>query len=160
MCGSHNTNQKLMDRVIYSLNPETVERVAGSGNKFVHMTEGKSDFYINLVPGFKNWDMCGSEAILQSRFGIVTDSSLSPIQYSESRGSHTIQGGILAAKNTRQLLVGAKRIEKEIGLSLPECQGLIAYDAKLRKFKKLEASVPRPSTQEVNEVRRALMHSL
>jgi len=65
------------------------------------MTEGKSDFYVNLVPGFKNWDMCGSEAILQSRCGIVTDSFLSPIQYNESRGSHTIQGGILAAKNTR-----------------------------------------------------------
>jgi 3'-phosphoadenosine 5'-phosphosulfate (PAPS) 3'-phosphatase len=64
ICGSHNKNQQLMDRILHSLEPESIERVAGSGNKFVHMAEGKSDIYMNLVPGFKHWDMCGSEAIV------------------------------------------------------------------------------------------------
>lgn len=62
-----------MNDIINGLDPLTVERVAGSGNKFVHMVDNRSDYYINLVPGFKNWDMCGSEALLAARFGIVTD---------------------------------------------------------------------------------------
>jgi 3'-phosphoadenosine 5'-phosphosulfate (PAPS) 3'-phosphatase len=74
------------------------------------MAEGKSDFYANLVPGFKHWDMCGSEAILQSRFGIVTDASMQPLSYSPDAPSHTIQGGILAAKSTMYLKVCANRI--------------------------------------------------
>jgi 3'-phosphoadenosine 5'-phosphosulfate (PAPS) 3'-phosphatase len=52
-----------MDDIISSVLPDKVERVAGSGNKFVHMVEGHSDFYVNLVPGLKHWDLCGSEAI-------------------------------------------------------------------------------------------------
>ncbi len=46
------------------MNPAKLERVAGSGNKYLHMVDNKSDFYINLVPGLKHWDLCGSEAIL------------------------------------------------------------------------------------------------
>ena len=62
-----------MTKIIYSTRPDKIERVAGSANKFVHLSENGSDFYINFVPGFKNWDMCGSEAILQAKFGMVTD---------------------------------------------------------------------------------------
>jgi len=43
------------------------------------MTDNRSDYYLNFVPGFKNWDMCGSEAILAARFGIVTDAYRRPI---------------------------------------------------------------------------------
>lgn len=53
-----------MDKIIGSVLPDSLSRVAGSGNKFIHLAEGQSDFYANLVPGFKHWDMCGSEAIL------------------------------------------------------------------------------------------------
>ena len=62
-----------MNKILYSMRPENIIRVAGSGNKFVHMADNKSDIYLNFVPGFKHWDMCGSEAILAARFGIVTD---------------------------------------------------------------------------------------
>ena len=55
------------------MSPLKLERVAGSGNKYVHMVDNKSDYYLNLVPGMKTWDLCGSEAILSSRLGIVTD---------------------------------------------------------------------------------------
>lgn len=71
-----------MNSIIQAVRPVSVERVAGAGNKFVHMTDNRSDFYLNFVPGFKNWDMCGSEAILASRFGVITDSSRGPIYYS------------------------------------------------------------------------------
>lgn len=104
-----------MDQIIYSLQPEKVERVAGSGNKFVHMVEGKSDFYINLVPGFKHWDMCGSEAILAARFGITTDAELNPLYYNHDANHHTLKNGIISAKNKRYLEVSKKRIEEEIG---------------------------------------------
>lgn len=87
-----------MNSLIAGLNPQSVERVAGSGNKFVHLTENKSDYYLNFVPGFKNWDMCGSEAILASRFGIVTDAHKKPIEYS-TESSVTLSEGIIAAKN-------------------------------------------------------------
>lgn len=63
-----------MNKIISSLKPSSIERVAGSGNKFIHLVEERSDYYLNLVPGFKFWDMCASEALIASRFGIVTDS--------------------------------------------------------------------------------------
>lgn len=72
-----------MAEVINILNPERVERVAGAGNKFLHLVDDLSDYYINLVPGLKCWDMCASEAIINSRLGFVTDANLKPLQYKE-----------------------------------------------------------------------------
>lgn len=72
-----------MNRIINGLKPKSIERVAGAGNKFVHMIDSKSDFYVNLVPGIKHWDMCGSEALLISRFGIVSDAQRRPIYYND-----------------------------------------------------------------------------
>jgi 3'-phosphoadenosine 5'-phosphosulfate (PAPS) 3'-phosphatase len=64
VCASLNKNQDVMNRLIDSCRPINISRVAGSGNKFVHMIDQKSDYYINLVPGFKYWDMCASEALI------------------------------------------------------------------------------------------------
>lgn len=64
VCASLNRNQDVMNQVIEACKPINVARVAGSGNKFVHMIDQKSDYYINLVPGFKYWDMCASEALI------------------------------------------------------------------------------------------------
>ncbi len=115
-----------MDDIISSVLPDKVERVAGSGNKFVHMVEGHSDFYVNLVPGLKHWDLCGSEAILAARFGIVTDAYLSPLNYNEELKNHTLQNGIVAAKNKRLLDICRHRIESELGYSLEECHKLVS----------------------------------
>lgn len=103
--------------MINGLEPETVERVAGSGNKFVHLVDNRSDFYINLVPGFKNWDMCGSEAILAARFGIVTDAFQRPISYDPNE-SFTLKNGIIAAKNKSVFDICNNRIEQVTGMSL------------------------------------------
>jgi len=31
-----------------------------------------ADYYINLVPGFKNWDLCAGEALIEGKMGICT----------------------------------------------------------------------------------------
>jgi hypothetical protein len=62
-----------MEELYGALRPSGFKKVAGSGNKFVHLSEELSNYYINLVPGFKFWDMVASEALLTSRFGVVTD---------------------------------------------------------------------------------------
>mgnify|MGYP001807172292 CR=1 FL=1 len=63
-CGAMNTNQTVMDEIIKAINPIHVSRVAGSGNKIIFILDQKADYYINLVPGFKYWDMCASEALI------------------------------------------------------------------------------------------------
>eukprot|EP00347_Sterkiella_histriomuscorum_P005803 403355212 len=128
ICGSHNKNQDSMDKLIYGTNPQKIERVAGSANKFVHMVENHSDFYVNLVPGFKFWDMCGSEAILAARFGILTDAYKRPLFY--DRKQHpTLQNGIIAAKNKAIYELCERRIEKFTGLSLQQNHKLISQEA-------------------------------
>ena len=53
-----------MNKVFSSLQPKHIARVAGAGNKVVYMLDQKADAYINLVPGFKYWDLCAGEALL------------------------------------------------------------------------------------------------
>ena len=64
-----------MKEIIAQVRPQRVEKVPGCGNKFTHLADGRSEYYINLVPGIKHWDMCASEAVLNSRMGLVSDSS-------------------------------------------------------------------------------------
>ncbi len=81
------------------------------------MVENKSDYYLNLVPGFKNWDMCGSEAILASRFGVVTDAYKRPFLY-DSTKSYTLKDGIVAAKSKGIYDSCNQRIEDSISMRL------------------------------------------
>lgn len=64
-----------MNALFEAINPVCVARVAGAGNKAVYLLDQKSDYYLNLVPGFKYWDMCASEALMLARMGVVTDAS-------------------------------------------------------------------------------------
>ena len=73
LCGSMNRNQTKMNELLNALDPINVGRVAGSGNKIVYMLDQFADYYINLVPGFKYWDMCASEALIEAKMGICTD---------------------------------------------------------------------------------------
>ena len=73
LCGSMNRNQKKMDQLLNALDPVNVGRVAGSGNKIVYLLDSMADYYINLVPGFKYWDMCASEALIEAKMGITVD---------------------------------------------------------------------------------------
>lgn len=128
ICGSHNKNQESMDKLIYGTNPQKIERVAGSANKFVHMVENQSDFYVNFVPGFKYWDMCGSEAILASRFGILTDAQKRPLFYNVDEHP-TLSNGIIASKNKSVYELCERRIEKFTGMSLQQNYEVISQEA-------------------------------
>ena len=111
VCSSFNPNQTQMDAIIDSLLPSEVLKAAGSGNKFIHMVEGLADYYINFVPGFKYWDMCASEALLKSRFGLVTDACRNPLFYIPKTNNFTIDKGIIASNNPSVFEINQRRIE-------------------------------------------------
>lgn len=54
-----------------------------------------------MVPGFKYWDMCASEALMLARMGVVTDASQRPLLYDHTKKSYTIREGIIMAKNKK-----------------------------------------------------------
>ena len=83
-----------MDQLLTSLDPINVSRVAGAGNKIVYMLDHMADYYINLVPGFKYWDMCASEALIEAKMGICVDAEGKPLQYDHNRDDYTIKEGI------------------------------------------------------------------
>ena len=101
VCGSFNENQRSMSELIQALNPVTVAKVAGSGNKIIYLLDQKADCYINLVPGFKYWDMCASEALIQAKMGIVTDAHQRPLIYDHTKKNFTIREGIIVTKNRK-----------------------------------------------------------
>jgi len=70
--------------------------VAGAGNKFVHMATGKSDIYLNFIPGLKLWDTCAGDALIKSRFGVFTNAHSEHIIYDPSGSDHTLKDGIIA----------------------------------------------------------------
>lgn len=96
-----NKNQESMDRILNALKPQHIARVAGAGNKVVYMLDQKADTYINLVPGFKYWDLCAGEALLQAMMGVVCDANNRPLIYDHTKTSFTIKEGILVHKNKR-----------------------------------------------------------
>ncbi len=63
-CGSFNPNQSCLSDLISAIRPVNSARVAGSGNKIIYILDQKADYYLNLVPGFKYWDMCAAEALI------------------------------------------------------------------------------------------------
>ena len=75
--------------------------MAGAGNKIVYMLDAMADYYINFVPGFKYWDMCASEALIEAKMGICVDASGKPLIYDEIRDDYTIHEGIVIAKNMK-----------------------------------------------------------
>jgi len=88
-----------MERVFRDIMPMEVNRVKGPGNKFLHMANERSDFFLNLVPKYSMWDMCAPEAIFQSRFGILTDARSKPLFYDSSRRSFGLYNGVVAARD-------------------------------------------------------------
>ena len=100
-----------MNNLLKSLNSKHQVKVAGAGNKFVYLLDQNADCYINLVPGFKYWDLCASEALILSRMGIVTDAYNRPIIYDDESDNYTIRDGIIAATNKTVYDVIHQRVE-------------------------------------------------
>lgn len=107
-----------MNEIMDAMNPEHVARVAGAGNKIVHMLDQKADFYVNLIPGFKYWDMCAGEALLQSMMGVVCDAYHKPLIYDHTAADFTIQEGIVIAKNKTVFDSACERLVTHTGHDL------------------------------------------
>ena len=113
-----------MKRVFEILKPRSIEKVAGSGNKFIHLVEDLSEYYINLVPGIKYWDMCASEAIINSRYGLISDSKQRPLYYNSNYEKYTIMNGIICAKDQKVYDLSMQRM-KENGWPFEDIYSLI-----------------------------------
>lgn len=95
-----------------------IDRVAGAGNKIVHMLDQKADFYVNLVPGFKYWDLCAGEALMQSMMGVVCDANHKPLKYDHTESDFTIRQGIVISKNKKVFDTAMERLLEETGHDL------------------------------------------
>lgn len=103
ICAAMNRNQSSMDRLFMQLNPRQIERVAGAGNKFLHLASGKSDLYVNFVRGLKLWDTCAGDALIKARFGLMTNGFLEHIDYNPLTTDFTIEGGLIASSTACHL---------------------------------------------------------
>lgn len=72
------------------------------------------------MPGFKYWDMCASEALIQAKMGIVTDANQRPLIYDHNKTNFTIREGIIIAKNKKVYDICKKRISESLGKSISE----------------------------------------
>lgn len=85
----------LVNECITALNPDTVIRVGGAGNKIIQLIEGKASAYVFASPGCKKWDTCAPEAILHAVGGKITDIRGNPFQYNKEV-KHMNSAGVLA----------------------------------------------------------------
>ncbi len=90
-----------MNELFKALNPVNVGRIAGSGNKIIYMLDEYADYYINLVSGFKYWDICASEALIEAKMGICTDATGKALLYDHNQTDYTVKEGIIIAKNLK-----------------------------------------------------------
>lgn len=107
-----------MDELFKALDPVNVGRVAGAGNKIVFMLDSMADYYLNFVPGFKYWDMCASEALIEAKMGICVDASGKPLIYDHKKDDYTIHEGIQIAKNMNAFKIVQQRCRDNLGMSI------------------------------------------
>ncbi|KAM6279298.1 3'(2'),5'-bisphosphate nucleotidase 1 isoform 2-T2 [Porphyrio hochstetteri] len=85
----------LVNDCISALNPDSIIRVGGAGNKIIQLVEGKASAYVFASPGCKKWDTCAPEAILHAVGGKITDIHGNPFQYNKEV-KHMNSAGVLA----------------------------------------------------------------
>lgn len=66
------------------------------------------------------WDICASEAIFQSRFGILTDAKQKQLFYDSTKRSFSLWNGIVAARNSDIYFNTKKQYENKTGKTLGE----------------------------------------
>ncbi|XP_068009609.1 3'(2'),5'-bisphosphate nucleotidase 1 isoform X3 [Melanerpes formicivorus] len=85
----------LVNDCISALNPDSVIRVGGAGNKIIQLIEGKASAYVFASPGCKKWDTCAPEAILHAVGGKITDMHGNAFHYNKEV-KHMNSAGVLA----------------------------------------------------------------
>lgn len=84
------------------------------------MLDSMSDLYVNMVPGFKYWDMCASEALIEAKMGITTNIAGDPLIYDHNCEDYTVPGGIIIAKNLKVYNLIRERCMKNLGVTLEQ----------------------------------------
>lgn len=87
---------------------------------------------MNLVPGYSMWDICASEAIFASRFGILTDAKQKPLFYDSTRRSFGLYNGVVAARDAGVYLSAKRTYESKSGSTLADSQMKIRRDVHMR----------------------------
>ena len=87
---------------------------------------------MNLVPNYSMWDICASEAIFSSRFGILTDAKQKPLFYDSSRRSFGLYNGVVAARDSSVYLSAKQTYESKSGSTLAASQTQIRRDVHLK----------------------------
>jgi len=136
VCGSMNTNQNKMNELLQAIDPVNVGRVAGSGNKIVYMLDSMADYYINLVPGFKYWDMCASEALIEAKMGICVNADGRELRYDHNRTDFTVEGGIIIAKNMKVYQLVRNRVQTNLGMTLEQFYEEVKEETRKRHEKR------------------------
>mmetsp|Transcript_17966 Transcript_17966/g.30568 ORF Transcript_17966/g.30568 Transcript_17966/m.30568 type:complete len:100 (-) Transcript_17966:160-459(-) len=92
-----------------------------------------ADYYINLVPGFKYWDMCASEALIEAKMGICVDAYGRPLIYDHNRDDYTIEEGIQIAKNLKVFNLVKKMCLENLGMSIEQFFEEVQEDTRKRR---------------------------
>lgn len=88
------------------------------------------------MPGFKYWDMCASEALIEAKMGICTDRNGKPLVYDETKEDYTINEGIIIAKNLKVYNLVRDRCMKNLGMTIEQFADEVDEDTKRYKEKK------------------------
>lgn len=88
-------SNKVVTDCVAAMDPTSVIKVGGAGNKIVQLVEGKASAYVFASPGCKKWDTCGPEAILHAVGGKLTDMHGNAYCY-DANVKHMNSAGVLA----------------------------------------------------------------
>jgi len=81
------------------LQPCVTIRIPGAGNKGFYMMENEADYLIHLLRGINYWDMCATDALIRSRFGVSTNKDGEPLIYDHQQDDFNIKNGFIMATN-------------------------------------------------------------
>lgn len=118
ICTTRSHSNKNVNLSVDSCEPTQVLRVGGSGNKVLHLLEGKAHAYVFASPGTKKWDTCGPEAILHANGGKLTDMHGHYYQY-DSTVQVKNSGGVLATAREEEHHWYRGRIPQAVQENLP-----------------------------------------
>ncbi|OAF68630.1 Myo-inositol monophosphatase A3 [Intoshia linei] len=90
---------KPTQEAIEAINPTTVLKLGGAGNKILNVIEGNADAYVYASGGTKKWDTCSPEAVIIANGGVLTDICGNCYSY-EANVEHPNNTGILATTST------------------------------------------------------------
>jgi len=131
--GTDSEQEEIMQRVFKDIMPLKVNRVRGPGNKFLHLANERSDYFVNLVPNYSLYELCAPEAVFASRFGILTDAKQKPLIYDASRRSFGLFNGVVAARDAGTYLQAKLSYEDKSGSTLALSQTQIRREVHLKK---------------------------